>query len=339
MPTSKLKKLYVEPTPKMQAFVWSPSKLATFVGNTEWEGGCGVRTYLDYFAGPTYDVASHYFTFGTFVHEVLELYHATPEQPSYDQVLTWAKELWIASIYKKNITKKFGSTVLEKLEKNIPVSFSDLDRDSCLVSFEDLEFCYSKVNMIDELLKGTATRWMFLGYGSAQEEKDYNAKAYDIFKEYYARPYIQPVSLEMFLSLLFDGVQVRGRVDRIDGIGDKNYCVVDYKTSKKPKKGQELNKDFQMVCYHNAAIEAFGVKNEQVEVGLLFLCPQQKVKGVYQPMPMTLNKTQITDKDIKQATEAIVTADRLLKSGEFHYVANSGKWQCPYCDHYQKCGR
>lgn len=333
------KSIHVEPTAKMQAFVWSPSKLATFAGNTAWENGCGVRLYLDHFAGPTYDVASNHFTFGTFVHEVLELYHATAEQPSYDQVLVWAKDLWIASIYKKSIGKKFGTTVLNKLEHNECVSFSDIDRDLATIAFEDLVYCYAKVDMIDHLLKGTAARWMFLGYESADEERAYNQKAYDVFKEYYLRPYIQPISLEMFLSLFFNGVQVRGRVDRIDQIHQEEYWVVDYKTSKKKKSGNELNKDFQMICYHSAALDKFKVEHKNVRVGLLFLCPQEKVNGVYQPSKMALNMTQITEENIEVATQVITESDTLLKNGRFHYVANSGKWQCPYCNYYQKCGR
>ena len=323
----------------MQSFIWSPSKLATFVGDTEWKNGCGVRTYMDYFCGPTYDVKSHYFTFGTFVHEVLEEYHAMPEKPTYEQLMTWAKELRIAGIYKKNITKKFGASLLEKLEHNEPVSFSDMDRDNALVSYEDLAHCYTKVDIIDHLLRGTATRWMFMGYGSLEEEREYHERSQRIFKEYYERPYIKPASLEMFLSIFFNGVQVRGRVDRIDKTAEELFHVIDYKTSKKVKKGRELNKDFQMICYHNAALNEFGVTNEQVKVGLFFLCPQKKVQGVYQPEPMVLSSTQITQQDIDIATEAITTADKLLKSGEFHYVDNSGKWQCPYCDHYHLCGR
>ena len=330
--------IQVEPTEAMKKFVWSPSKLATYVGNLKWVNGCGVRTYLDYFAGPTFDVSRHHFTFGTYVHEVLELYHDYDEQVPYEQVLKWAKDLWIASIYKKSIAKKFGQHLVDILEENKKVSFSDIDRDGKF-TFEDLDICYPRINMIDELLRGTATRWMFLGYGSAEEEREYNCKAYNIFEEYYALPYIKPASLEQFLQLDFDGVIVRGRVDRIDRIIDNKYCVIDYKTSKKIKKKKELNEDFQMICYHHAAKKEFNVSDKDVEVGLFFLCPQEKINGSYQPKPMILSKTQITESDLETAHNVILEADRRLKSGYFHYVADNGKWQCPYCDHKDYCGR
>lgn len=333
-----MKHIQVEPTDKMRNFVWSPSKLATYVGDLEGSNGCGVRTFLDYFAGPTYDVMNHYFSFGTFVHEVLEEYHGLSEKPPYEIMRKWATDLWIASDYKKSIAKKYGAKVLEKLEHNEPVAFPDLDPEGSL-EFEDMVHGYAKVDIVDELFRGTAKRWMFLGYGSPEEEMDYNKKAFGIFEKYYDLPFVKPASLEMFLSIFFDGVQVRGRVDRIDETDAGGYKVIDYKTSKKPKSGKELNRDFQMICYHVAAKEKFGVPNEKIEVALFFLCPQAKVRGTYIPQPPALNSTRITQSDIDKATMVIVDADKKLKSGFFHYVADNGTWQCPYCDHYGKCGR
>ena len=193
--------------------------------------------------------------------------------------------------------------------------------------------------MVDALFNGEATRWMFLGYGSAQEELEYKEKANRIFQEYYALPYIKPAALEQFLELKFDNVTVRGRVDRIDREAVDDVCVIDYKTSKKPKSGKELNKDFQMICYHLAAKKIFNVPDKSVSVGLFFLCPQKRDRGGYQPSPMILNKTKITEADLDKAHKVITKADSLLKSGYFHYVDDKGTWQCPYCDHQSYCGR
>lgn len=329
--------IIVEPNERMQAFVWSPSKLAVMVGDLNWNNGCGVRLFLDHFAGPTYNIANNAFTFGTFVHELLEFYHAEDAAPQYETVVDWQKRYWIASEYKKDITKNFGETILAKLEHNIPVGLSDMRRDTPI----DLNFLagvYIKVDLLEHLLNNTATRWMFLGYGSADEEKAYIKRAQKIFKEYYKLPYVKPAGLESFMKIQFNGINVRGRIDRVDAI-PAGYRVVDYKTSKKVKTPAELRRDFQMICYHIAATQQYNVPDEAVEVGLFFLAPEEKKQGVSTPKPMVMNTTKITRSIIEHATEVVMEADRRVKNGIFHYVASNGKWQCPWCSYYGACGR
>tara|TARA_Y100000034_G_C6876247_1_gene400794 strand:+ start:773 stop:1534 length:762 start_codon:yes stop_codon:yes gene_type:complete len=56
------------------------------------------------------------------------------------------------------------------------------------------------------------------------------------------------VGVEVPYNFNYQGVLVRGYIDRVDKIGDETYRVVDYKTSKSPK---YLN-DFQLLVYAEA---------------------------------------------------------------------------------------
>jgi len=329
------------PTENMQKFNWSASKLASFAGNLDWKDGCGVKLYLDNFAGPTIDIRSKAFSFGNYIHEVLENYHEGAEAPDYEAVLRWQKECWISKKDKKSLLKNYGPIIAEKWENNEPVGIKDFHKETLLTA-QDLEAAYPHVDICQSLLKNEAYRWMFLGYTSAEEEKEYQDVAKHILNDYMKRTYIKPVEREQRMVIQMGGATIIGFIDRVDAIvnkGHMQYCVVDYKTSKKMKTSAELEKDFQMICYHNAVKAKYKVTDEMIEVGLLFLKPEEKNGHSITKKPITFVSTRITPEITKRAEQVIAEAARRVKEGIFHYVAHDGMWQCPYCAHYKKCGR
>ncbi len=337
-----MRTIKVEVTEKMQKFVWSPSSLATFCGDTNFVGGCGVRLFMSRFAGPTFDVNRKHFTFGSATHEMLENYHAGDTKPPLEQLLEeWLPNLWIATEHKEKFAKKFGQRFVDKLEQDLPVSVRDLEipADSKL-SVEELRACFPQVGDITKyLMQGVARRWMFLGYDSAADEDMFRRTLKDVFKEYYRRDYIKPISIEDVMEITLDGIMVRGRIDRVDARqSGAGYMVIDYKTSKKIKTTAEMEKDFQMVCYHVATKQKYNVSDEMMQVGLFFLKPETKVKGILIAQPMRLQIAEINQDMITKAAGAIRRAEEMVKSGQFHYVDSSAKWQCPWCDHYGLCG-
>ena len=337
-----MRTIKVDVTEKMAKFVWSPSSLEKFCGNTDFQGGCGVRLFLDKFAGPVYDVYRKHFCFGTTTHEILENYHAGDVKPPLDVVLNdWLPNLWIASEYKKKFAKKFGESFLAKMELDASLSVRDFEiPEGSTLTTEELRAGFPQVGDITKyLIRGEARRWMFLGFDSADDERAYRKLLASVLKDYYQRDYIKPLSIEDSMDLDVDGIKVIGRIDRVDqrklGFG---YMVIDYKTSKKMKTVEEMEHDFQMVCYHTATKQRYQVGDEQVQVGLMYLKPEIKVNGVYVPQPVYLQIANIKDAMIKRAFSSIKQAHEMVTSGQFHYVDKSGKWKCPWCDHYGVCG-
>lgn len=332
---------FAKPTEKMQNFNWSASKLAVFVGDLEWKNGCGVRLFLDNFAGPIIDVRNKAFSFGTCIHEILENYHANNEAPDYETVVRWQKECWISKKDKKNLIKMYGEKIAQKWGNNELVGLKDLTKDTPL-TLEELELAYPQVDICKALVENRASRWMYLGYSSAEEELQYQQHAKEIFNEYIKRTYIKPIEREQRLVIQMGGATIIGYIDRVDAIignGQVRYCVRDYKTSKKIKTEEELKKDFQMICYHNAVKLKYKIPDEMIEVGLLFLKPEEKRGGTSVKKPITFVGTKITPEITQQAEKVIAEAVRRVKSGIFHYVDDGGTWQCPYCSHYKHCGR
>lgn len=337
-----MRTIQVEVTEKMKNFKWSPSSLTTFCGDAHFSGGCGVRLYLDRFCGKTVDVYRKHFCFGTTTHETLEDYHSGDTKPPLGRLLDeFAVNRWIASDYKKKFRKKFGEKFLAKMEADEPLSIADIDLEGSDLTTEELRLGFPQIGDISKfLLRGEARRWMFLGYDSAVDEKNYQDTLQRILREYYERDYVKPILIEEPMEVYLGDVYVRGRIDRVDAmITQPGYMVIDYKTSKKVKTVKEMSKDFQMICYHLATRERYSIGNYQIKVALFFLKPETKIRGVFVPQPMKLQVAEITDDMIAHAVETATQADAMVKSGEFHYIDNAGKWQCPYCDHFGECGK
>jgi hypothetical protein len=336
-----LRLIKVEVTEKMKNFVWSPSSLETFCGNADFKGGCGVRLYLSRFCGKTYDVYRKHFTFGTTAHEILEHYHVYDEKPPLEKMLDeWLPGLWIGSEYKKKFARKFGELVFQKLEANELVGLDDFDLpDDSELTYDELRAGFPQIDIIRYLEQGEAARWMFLGYDSAEDERVYRDTLKRVLTEYHARPYVKPISIEDSMDIVMNGVNIRGRIDRVDARTLRpGYIVVDYKTSKKMKTVEEMHKDFQMVCYHQAIKEKYKVDDSQLQVGLFYLKPEARVGKAYVPQPMQLQITEIKSKMIDNVARIVKYADDQVKSGMFHYIDSGAAWKCPYCDHYGMCG-
>jgi putative RecB family exonuclease len=88
---------------------------------------------------------------------------------------------------------------------------------------------------------------------------------------------LEPLAIEKWVGAEYDGVSVRGRVDRIDALPDGSLVVIDYKTGKFPRDVKRTkDEDLAAPVYARGAREAFaGTPVARVE--LLYLATMERV--------------------------------------------------------------
>ncbi|MBI2069900.1 MAG: PD-(D/E)XK nuclease family protein [Elusimicrobia bacterium] len=127
-----------------------------------------------------------------------------------------------------------------------------------------LEFLYRSQLMapsLEEILHYFETNWVRGGYASEKEEKLQFAEGSRIVRAFYAKHIAdwQPAfATEYSFNHHFDGVEVTGKIDRIDKLPTGELHVMDYKTGKsfaywRPRQ------DEQLTLYQLATEAAFGL--------------------------------------------------------------------------------
>jgi RecB family exonuclease len=119
-----------------------------------------------------------------------------------------------------------------------------------------------------ELLELLDTSWRRSGLGLEGHEGELLEKARAALRSYHARLRAQesePVWFERPFAFRLGRHHLRGRVDRVDRIGegeDARYELIDYKTSR-PKSEEQLHRDIQLSLYALAAKEDWGLECSQ----------------------------------------------------------------------------
>ena len=98
-------------------------------------------------------------------------------------------------------------------------------------------------------------------------DKEVFKKKLEKFIEYEKKRFqknIEVIACEKNFNFLYNGIKIKGTIDRIDKIDDE-YYVIDYKTSSSlkidSKKSYENSSDFQLEFYYLACSEEFKYKN------------------------------------------------------------------------------
>jgi DNA helicase-2/ATP-dependent DNA helicase PcrA len=119
-----------------------------------------------------------------------------------------------------------------------------------------------------ELMKLLDAGWHKGGFGESEQERDLRAKARVALTLYHARLHGQesePAWFERPFAFRLGPHHLRGRVDRVDRLGDgpsTEYELIDYKTSR-PKTAEQLKNDIQLSLYALAAREAWQLESSR----------------------------------------------------------------------------
>jgi RecB family exonuclease len=115
-----------------------------------------------------------------------------------------------------------------------------------------------------QMLELLDARWRRAGFGESERDRDLFEKAQVALTRYHARLYqqdSQPIWFERQFDFRLGPHHVRGRVDRVDRVGD-GYELIDYKTSR-PKTAEQLHDDVQLSLYALAAREDWKLECSQ----------------------------------------------------------------------------
>ncbi len=137
----------------------------------------------------------------------------------------------------------------------------------------------------------------------------------------------QIIALEQPFKFKYNGLEIKGSIDRIDRLNDNSLLVLDYKTSSSLKidsvKNYEKSSDFQLEFYYLAMIENFVTQNEQVNCAYY-----------------DLNDSKI--KDETALNEKLILLDKIfdqLKTTKVDFNKCEDKATCEYCAYKIMCGR
>jgi DNA helicase-2/ATP-dependent DNA helicase PcrA len=157
----------------------------------------------------------------------IETYRSCPLRYKYARVLRIPSE--------QTLNQRFGIMVHQVLER----------------------YHASQASTLEEMMKLLATAWRRGGFGESETERELHEKARVALTRYHERlgeDDAEPVWFERSFSFTLGSHRVRGRVDRIDRLGDGEYELIDYKTGR-PKSAEQLGEDIQLSLYALGARE------------------------------------------------------------------------------------
>jgi DNA helicase-2/ATP-dependent DNA helicase PcrA len=120
-------------------------------------------------------------------------------------------------------------------------------------------------NTLAQMLALLDAGWRRAGFGESERDRKLFEKARDALTRYHARlgsHETEPVWFERQFDFRLGPHHLRGRVDRVDRVGEGEYELIDYKTSR-PKTAEQLRDDIQLSLYALAAREDWGLQSSR----------------------------------------------------------------------------
>lgn len=174
-----------------------------------------------------------------------------------------------------------------------------------------------------ELLKLYKDNFIELGYESeAHKQERFQAGKTALIRYHQLFPslFSTPQSLEKSFRLSIAGIPLKGKIDRIDQVGDE-YEIIDYKTGQ-PKDKKAVKRDHQLTIYGLAANEA--LKINATKLSLYFIETNTKV---------TTTRTSADYQKEKQRLKAIT---KKIKSSDFKPKPGY-PFPCKFCEYKNIC--
>ena len=165
--------------------------------------------------------------------------------------------------------------------------------------------------------------WKSSVYDSTEKEKQDRTEAEKMIREFLARQAQKEgkiLDIETWIKIDIDGRKIRGRVDRIDDLGE-TLEVIDYKTSKSQTSRPELKQDFQMALYWLGTEQLFGK-------------PVSKVGHWY----LRMDKEWMVELTKEEREEVLQRAKDIINKIESKEFPCTPNYQgCRYCDYGELC--
>jgi DNA helicase-2/ATP-dependent DNA helicase PcrA len=177
----------------------------------------------------------------------LDLYRICPLKYKFARVFAIPQE--------PTINQRFGILIHQVLER----FHAEELRGASATTFGG-----SNAGSIDRLLSLFEAGWRRAGFGASDDELQYRDRAVAAltrYHEHHTRSEASPVWLERGFAFQIGPHQLRGRVDRVDRLGDGAYELIDYKTGER-KAAPELSGDVQLALYRLGAREAWRIDAE-----------------------------------------------------------------------------
>jgi len=175
----------------------------------------------------------------------------------------------------------------------------------------------------DEALTILESRWRSGAYEFTSKEQQDRAVAEEMIRNFLVHQGTKDstiVDIEKWISLDIEGRTIRGKVDRIDDVGE-TLEVIDYKSSKNRTSRPQLKKDFQMALYKLGVDNAF--QKPVSQVGHWYLRMDQEWM------------VELTDEELEAVRQRAVAVMESIEAGQFE--ATPGYQSCRYCDYGELC--
>jgi CRISPR/Cas system-associated exonuclease Cas4 (RecB family) len=173
-----------------------------------------------------------------------------------------------------------------------------------------------------QMLELLDARWRRAGFGESERDRELFEKAQVALTHYHARLQgqgAQPVWFERQFDFRLGPHHVRGRVDRVDRIGE-GYELIDYKTSR-PKTPEQLRDDIQLSLYALAAREDWGLE-----------CSQQAYYYVLDDLKVPVERDE---RDAQAVKDVVLEVGQGILAQEFE--ATPSPVACGMCDYRIVC--
>jgi DNA helicase-2/ATP-dependent DNA helicase PcrA len=185
---------------------------------------------------------------------------------------------------------------------------------------------YSKEELISLGMEILFDNWLTKGYENLKEEEKYKKEGIKIVEKFINTQLelnkIQtPISFEDSFQITINGKKIKGFIDRIDKNKNGDLIILDYKTSKKIKTQNELDKDQQLYVYAKACFNLYGKYPKKM--GLWFVKFDKIVETTF-----NIKIMEKFEKDLTYEIEKIEKKDFTPKPTWFN---------CQFCDYNKIC--
>ncbi len=161
--------------------------------------------------------------------------------------------------------------------------------------------------------------WKNEGYGSEAKKDEYFKKGYDLLvnfvKDLFKNPWPEVYFLEKGFRFMFKNFFIKGKIDRIDKIGENSFEIIDYKTGS-AKKSLSAEDKRQLLLYQMVVEASFGLKVDKLS--FYYLEDGQKVSFT------------ASEKDMAKLEEFILEIIEDIQTKKF--PPNPSPYNCPFCD-------
>ena len=176
---------------------------------------------------------------------------------------------------------------------------------------------------LDELLARYDEVWIAEGYASPEEEAQWRAHGREVLTRYHADnadPFVLPAGIETPFTIEIEGVQVSGKIDRLDRLPGGGYEVIDYKTNRKLPPKAKVERDLQLSIYHLAARALWDIDPERLT--MYYVLPGHRIS------------TSRTPAQLDEVRRRIATVAERIEAGRFEPSPNT---LCGWCSYQTIC--